>query len=114
MPQSLQNITPQSLQKDIEKNLLKLANKENLWQRFMLGDKIDENKFLFYSLMYKKLCPKNCTLYDYLWDKIKGKLKDKCPEPKEGFYTVKKIYTQEFQKEESCDIIDECTPKIEW
>jgi len=114
MPQSLQNITPQSLQKDIESNLLRLANKENLWQRFMLGDKIDENKFLFYSLMFKKFCPKNCTLYDYLWDKIKGKLKDKCPEPKEGFYTVKKVYSQVYNEKESEHVVNACSPNIEW
>lgn len=114
MPQSLQTINPQYYQEKYENKLINLAHKENLWDRFMLGEKMDKDMFLHTFLMGNKVCPSSCEMKDYIWDKIEGKLKDKCPPKKEGFYKVKKIYTQMYDVKEECDIIEECIPKIEW
>lgn len=114
MAQSLQTVNPEYYQHKYETKLLKLAQKENLWQRFMLGEKMDTDVFLHTSIMLDKVYPINCEVKDYIWDKIEGKLQDKCPPKKQGFYVAKKMYEQVYEQPKSCDIIEQCVPKIEW
>lgn len=114
MPQSVQTLNPEHYQHKYENRLIQMAHKENLWERFMLGEKMDKDKFIHTFLMGEKVCPTSCEMKDYIWDKIEGKLKDKCPPKKEGFYTAKTVYEKIYEKEESCDIIEECTSKIEF
>lgn len=75
MPQSVQTISPEYYQEKYEKRLLNLANKENLWERFMLGEKMDKDLFLHTFFMIDKVCPINCEVYNFIWDKIEGNLK---------------------------------------
>lgn len=114
MPQSLQTINPQYYQEKYENRLINLAHKENLWERFMLGEKMDKDMFLHTFLMGDKVCPSSCEMKDYIWDKIEGKLKDKCPPKKSGIYQAIQVYEKVIKKEDGCSVIEECVPKIEW
>ena len=114
MPQSINYIDPNYYQEKYDKDLIDMAHKENLWSRFMLGEKMNIDKFLHTSLMQEKVCVDSCSMYDYLWNAIKGELKEDCPKRHEGFFKVQQVYEQVFKPEESCDAIEECTPVIEW
>lgn len=114
MAQSLQTITPEKYRKSYEKVLLNQAKKENLNKRFLLGEGLDKDKFLHASMMYDVLCLDSCDMYNYVWQKIKGELKENCPKTYTGFYKVQKIYTEVKKQPKTCDVIEECTQEIEW
>jgi hypothetical protein len=117
MPQSINTISPEYYRDKYENRLLKFVEKENMWKRFMLGEKMDEGRFLQTFMMYDKTCPESCSMLDYIWDKIEGKLQDKCPPKSKGFYTAIQVYKQETNEptqEESCNIIGNCVTKTEW
>lgn len=113
MPQSIQTLNPEHYQDKYEKRLIHMAHKENLWERFMLGEKMDKDKFLHTFLMGEKVCPTSCEMSDYIWDKIEGNLKD-CNLKKSGLHKIIKIYQEVKKTQDGCDAIEGCVPKIEW
>ena len=114
MPQSINKVDPQYYQKKYDDLLIKQADAENLYQRFMLGEPLNTHKFLHTALMHEKVCVNSCAMLDYIWDVIEGKLEDKCPPKKDGLYKTYKIYEQVINEQNPCDVIDECAAKIEW
>jgi hypothetical protein len=102
MPQSIQNITPEYYQDKYDDLLIKMAQKEVMKERFLLGEGLDKDKFLHTSLMQEKVCVDSCSMHEYLWKKIKGELKEECPPKKEGFHLVYKIYEESY-----CNIVQQ-------
>lgn len=77
MPQSLKLQNIETYQEKFTHKLLDFASKENIYKRFLLGDKYKETEALYTILMQKKLCPQNCEMVDYIRDKISGALNHK-------------------------------------
>ena len=108
--QSIYRKTPDSLKKSYEKKLIKLTKQENLQKRFMIGTPASKDEFLHTFLMYEKMHNKNCQVYDYIWNKIEGKVPECTPKNKNIITLVKKCKEKEVCEEP----IEHCTPVIEW
>lgn len=105
----------ESYQAQYTKSIIDQGTKYTLKRRFMLGEGMDFKKMLHAKMMYRLLCTENCELKDYIWDKINGKLKDKCSIDKPLKHLIEK-YKQECNQPDSsdCDIITQCVGKFEW
>lgn len=81
----------------------------------MLGEGLHFGKMMQAKLFYKMLCTDNCELQNFIWDKINGKLKDKCTKDKPLKFLIEQ-YKKECNKPNCTDseVIQECVGKIEW
>ena len=112
MTQSLQTITSESKRQEYETRLLQFTKLENLQKRFLMGEVKSKDEFLHTFLMYDKMDPKGCEVYNYIHDKIKGKLEPTKVKTSD-FYSCIVVYKEEVDKE--CDdVVGHCAPKIQW
>lgn len=104
-----------SYQEKYTKRLLSYGRDYMLKKRFLLGQGLDTGRAFHAKMMYATLCTENCELEQYIWDKINGKLKDKCTRDKPLKHLIEQ-YKKECNKPSCSDseVITECAGKIEW
>lgn len=103
----------ESYQEDNLKKILRYSRDYTLNNSFLVGEGMDYDRMVHTKLLNKILCTNNCELKDYIWDKINGKLKEKCKKT-EPLSKVLKKYEEEFNHSCCTDTIGKCVGKIEW
>lgn len=113
--QSILVTSIQGYQDKYTKRILEYGRAYMMKKRFLLGEGLDYKKVFHAKMLYKTLCTENCDLEQYIWDKINGKLKDKCSREKPLKHLIEQ-YKKECNKPSCTDseVITECAGKIEW
>lgn len=113
MAQNIRELTPEKYRHIFLKKAKKVAERDNLYFRFMIGeDCIYELRDLHTLTTSSILNRANCTLNNYINDVIRGEIKDKCDISKPVSHNLQKYYNKQYEEKEV--IKDVCKPIIEW
>lgn len=102
-------------QQEFDNKILSYGEDYSLYRRFMIGEGLNYEKMMHAKMFHRILCTDNCNLKNYIWDKINGRLKDKC-DKRDKISTLLKKYREKCKKRccSDSEAIRKCVGKIEW